>query len=610
MDRLKELLILSFLVLIPFVGRGQEPTVSPSKELILGKAGNRYISEEEFVRRFELLPGFNRQKTGRLDEEKLVVMYSLIAEKLLAQEAEENGLAADSTTLSGLHYLEELLARDELYREEVSGKVDVSLSEIQTGLRQALRKLVVRYLFFPHEEDAQFIAAQVKGKDLRTFVVDSTIPSIKDTITIEYGAAEPEIEKAAYALKPGEISSVIRTSKGFLILQLVSVKPSEDYLGMQASVREERVTNHIRLVKEEERLRSFMGNFLSGRTGYAVGPRIKSIALATRGLLDQSRTDSLFSLVPGAEDSLLKRLSLTLDDTFMVAGSRIFTVREAIAMLVEKDPSFESDDPLMVAGTINALCRVWVEQELLAQEALRRGLDRGQAVQSQMKEWRDAYLAQRVRSAIASKVVLNDADVYRYLQKYGEPLPIPRVKIRQLTTVSIEEMRQAMSALDRGVPFSQVVQQYSKDPDERRREGLSDFFPVTERPPLGELAAQMAPGQYYGPLPLADGIVLFQLVAKQDSVTQDSTLAAKKERTTADLRRRLVDDAVEKTIASAAARLGYSIFSDRLHAIKVSPVPMMTFRVLGFGGRLFAAPLLPRLYQWVTMEGPKPTVAP
>jgi len=160
------------------------------------------------------------------------------------------------------------------------------------------------------------------------------------------------------------------------------------------------------------------------------------------------------------------------------------------------------------------------------------------------------------------------------------------------------------------MPFSQVVQQYSKDPDERRREGLSDFFPVTERPPLGELAALMTPGQYYGPLPLADGIVLFQLDAKQDSVEQDSTLAKKKERTMADLRRLLVDDAVEKSIAGAASRLGYSMFSDRLHAIKVSPVPMMAFRVLGFGGRLFAAPLLPRLFQWVTMEGPKPTVAP
>ncbi len=610
MQRFHAITILSFLLLLPLVGKGQEPTVNPSKELVLGKAGSRYVSEEEFVRRFELLPGFNRQKTGRLDEEKLVVMYSLIAEKLLAQEAEENGLAADSTTLSGLQYLEELLARDELYREEISGKVGVSREEIRNGLRQAVQKLFIRYLYFPNEHDAQFVASQVKGKNLRTFSVDSTIPSIKDTITIEYGAAEPEIEKAAYALKPGEVSNVIQTTKGFLILQLVSETPAEDYLAMQPGVREDRVASHIRLVKEAERLHLFMGSFLAGRTGYAVGPRIKSLALATRGLLDHSRTDSLFYLVPGAEDSLMKRLAQTLDDTFMVAGNRVFTVRETIAMLSEKDPSFGSDDPLAVAGTINAQCRVWVEQELLGQEAFRRGLEHGEAVQSQMKEWRDAYLAQRMRNAIASKVSLSDADVYRYLQKYGEPLPTPRVKIRQLTTGSLDDMRQAMAALDRGIPFEQVIEQFSKDPEERQRGGLSDFFPITERPPLGELAEQMAPGQMYGPLPLADGIVLFQLVARQDSVAHDSALAERKEHTKADLHRLLVDDAVEKSIAGAASRLGYSIFSDRLQAIKVSPVPMMTFRVLGFGGRLFAAPLLPRLFHWVTMEGPKPTVAP
>lgn len=603
-------LLLLLPVLIPSLGSAQEPTINPSKELVLGKAGNRYISEEEFVRRFELLPGLYRQKEGRLDEEKLVVMYSLIAEKLLAQEAEENGLAADSTTVHGLHHLEELLARDELYREEVSDKVTVTRAEIQTGVREALRTIFARYLFFANKSDAEFIATQVKGKNLRTFTVDSTIPSIKDTVTIEYGEAEPEIEKAAYALKTGEISSVIPTSKGFLILQRVSDSPSARYLGMQPRVLEKRVATHIRLVKEEERLRSFVGKFLREQTGYAVGPKIKALALATQGLLERSGTDSLYYFVPGAADSLRDRLASVLDDTFMVAGARAYPVRETIAMLTGKDPGFESDDPLVVAGAVNAQCRVWVEQELLGQEAIRRGLDRGPAVQSQMNEWRDAYLAQRMRSAIASKVTLTDADVYRYLQKYGDPLPTPRVRIRQLTTATIEEMRLAMAALDKGMPFAQVIQQYSKDPGERSREGLSDFFPITERPPLGELAGQMAPGEFYGPMPTASGIVFFQLVARQDSVARDSAMAKRKEQTTADLRRMLVDDAVEKSIAAAAAKLGYSVFADRLQMIKVSPIPMMSFRVLGFGGRLFAAPLLPRLFHWVTMEVPKPAVAP
>ncbi|MGA9118047.1 MAG: peptidylprolyl isomerase, partial [Bacteroidota bacterium] len=217
---------------------------------------------------------------------------------------------------------------------------------------------------------------------------------------------------------------------------------------------------------------------------------------------------------------------------------------------------------------------------------------------------------QRMRAKVESGINVDDAEVYRYLQRYGDPLPTPRVQVRQLTTSSLEQMRQAMADLERGMPLAQVVQMFSRDPLERAKGGLSDYFPITDRPPVGELASQMAPGQLYGPVPTKDGVILFQLVARQDSVAKNSTLLERKKQTAEDLRRMLERDTVEKFIAGVAAKRGFSIFGDRLRALKVSPIPMMAFRVLGFGGRLFAAPMLPRLFGWVTKEVPKPSIVP
>jgi len=64
----------------------------------------------------------------------------MIAERLLSQEARQRGLERDSAFQSAFDEVRKTLARDELYRQEVSGKVTVSAKEIESGIAQALRR--------------------------------------------------------------------------------------------------------------------------------------------------------------------------------------------------------------------------------------------------------------------------------------------------------------------------------------------------------------------------------------------------------------------------------------------------------------------------------------
>jgi hypothetical protein len=63
-------------------------------------------------------------------------------------------------------------------------------------------------------------------------------------------------------------------------------------------------------------------------------------------------------------------------------------------------------------------------------------------------------------------------------------------------------------------------------------------------------------------------------------------------------------------IAQSGRKRGFVVYQDRLNAIKVSAVPMMTFRVLGFGGRIWAAPMLEKQVEWLTIEPPQSRVVP
>ncbi|HUI64078.1 MAG TPA: peptidylprolyl isomerase, partial [Bacteroidota bacterium] len=591
-------------------GSAQPLTGPDARQAILGRAGQMYISEDEFVRRFELLPGLNRHLMGRLNEEKLIVMYSLIAEKLLAQEAEARHIDLDSSTVEGIKELTALLARDALYRKVIVDPVTVSAAELEKGESDALRTLLITYLFIPNEEDARFVRAHIASNSLRATLVDSSMHAMLDTVSVTWGNAEWEVERAAYALKRGEISPVVVAPRGSYILQLTKETVNTFYSRMAPQVRRERVEKAIRLRKEEHALRSYMASFLKEHHGYAVAAGIKRVALALSEAMARTTSDSAVIVDEQALKLAREKLAGSLNDTLLVADGRSWSVDEILDRLFTTGFTARSRDPLVIANTLNAQCRVWSEQGMLEQEAMHDGYAGAPEVQRDLQEWRTSYLAQLMRQRIEDSVRISDADVYRYLERYGKPLPTPMVRIRELRTPSLEEMEKAIGELDARASFADVVARHSSDPSARTRGGLTNFFKITDRPPIGEIAAQLRVGQIYGPFRLADDYLLIQLVGRVDSVSADTALMRRKEETAAELLRLAKKARVEEFIAGSAEKNGFSVFEDRLFAIKVSPIPMLAFRVMGFGGRMFAAPFLPRLFEWINRENPQEKILP
>ena len=55
---------------------------SGNEHSAIARAGAMYISEQEFLERYELLPWQYRNRANNVEESKLVFLYSLVAEKL------------------------------------------------------------------------------------------------------------------------------------------------------------------------------------------------------------------------------------------------------------------------------------------------------------------------------------------------------------------------------------------------------------------------------------------------------------------------------------------------------------------------------------------------
>lgn len=124
----------------------------------------------------------------------------------MAQEARERKLDKDSVFLSSFDEVRKSLARDQLYREEISGKVQVDPTELALGIAQAQREILISFFYCDRKEDAEFLRRQIKNvSDFDRMETDTSLYAVRDTATVIWSDADPAIEGAAYSLKKGEI---------------------------------------------------------------------------------------------------------------------------------------------------------------------------------------------------------------------------------------------------------------------------------------------------------------------------------------------------------------------------------------------------------------------
>ena len=586
---------------------------NPSGEATIARAGDVFISEKEFLERFELTPGLYRHRKGKLDEEKLALLYSIVAEKLLAQEAQARKLDTDSIYRANILEITKLLARDELYRREVSGKVAIPPDEVERGIQRALRQVHIKFLFFPAEEDARFVRSRMaRGADFEQLQLDSTVGAIRDTATVIWGDADTTIENAAYALKRLQISPVLRAGEGYYIITPDLVSINTWYSGMPTDVLRERVLSTLRRRKERRRVEDFVHSIMADKQGYAPPERFKWFSQNVSQAFRDHPQAGPAAVTPQIMQEIRDRCRAGLDDTLIVAGGTLWRVGDIIERLYEKGFTINGDPEKVVPGRLFATFKEWVQHELLEQEAIRRGLDRSPEVEQQLEQWRSVGLAAVMKEKIAERVTVTDAETYAFLRSQDTLAAlVPMVNIRELKTASMEDMTEALRELDRGDSLVDVIRRWTTDPVLRSHDGITGFFSAADRPPLGEIAAQLETGQRFGPVRDSSGIVYFELLAKRRSYPiPDSSIATRIAQAKKDLRLMKQKRMVTRFLAQVGKQRGFDIYADRLQRLAVSPVAMLAFRLLGFGGRMFAVPFVDRQLEWLSVEPPQGTILP
>ncbi|MDP2365602.1 MAG: hypothetical protein Q8M94_17775, partial [Ignavibacteria bacterium] len=239
-------------------------TLCQNDERVLAKIGSEKITVEEYINRFDFMPYLN-YSSSNIDSIKKEFLYSLVAEKLWALEADELKIDTIESVKLSLKSLENLFVKDELYKEVVESKITLTGEEISKGILQATRLLST--LIITSADSLKIWSLYNKLENGSSF--DSVLNVLKipqKPFEVKYGSFEDEgMEEILFLLKLNEISEPIKNKGSWFIFKLIddqedkSIDPSKDHA-------KNIVIKKLKDRKSQKLGRNFLDSLLSGKS--------------------------------------------------------------------------------------------------------------------------------------------------------------------------------------------------------------------------------------------------------------------------------------------------------------------------------------------------------
>lgn len=585
---------------------------SQNNDRIAAEIGDKVISESEFIERYELTPSFNKQVKGRENSLKFDFIYTLIAEKLWAIEAESLNIDSRPEVLTALNSMEKMYVRDALYRKEISDKISISEKEMIEGTIRNANTLYLNFIF-SKEEDAIFQLHELLKQGIPFDTIVSARPEKVEQITpieIVYGQMEKSIEDSVYKLNLHEFTSPLLTIDGWYIFYLADKKEQLFNTAKEKEGAINSVKKIIKKRKEHELFNEFYAKFFSGKkvdTNAHLFEEIYSLLL--------KKFINKFEAFPNSEEKKLFHLDafdiLEIEDElgdeklaqpFLTFPGKTISLKNFI-----RDIGFEGFQSEKVSEKLFRLqfderVKIYIEHELLSDEGYKRGLHLLPEVQNAINMWRTNYLQQALQSQIVDSIEISDEAVYEYYKSRFNSDEIPmQVNIVEVLTDSLEIVDHVLNELENGVPIKQLATKFTKREWTKQNNGEFGFFPVTAFGEIGLIAAKMEIGEIFGPLKLDDGFSIFQLIGKEE---RKISLPSKSfEEVKESLRRELAEkeawnNIINKTV-DFAEKYKFKINTDVLKSIDVTTINSFAIRHMGFGGKITAVPLTAPFTEWI-----------
>jgi len=582
----------------------------------LAKVGPKVITAKEFLERYELLPWPQRHRKNAADALKLEFLYALIAEKLLAAEALAQGLTREPAYQGKIRDIESKFVLDALYRQEVMEKVKVTDAELWEAYKKSKQQFFIKALQFKTAQEANFVRRLIQaGTPFESIAADTSIAvenedTRNDTLTVVFGDYVTQVEDTLIKLKIGQVTSPLHVDDYYYIIKLE--RKVVDLLLTQGEFeqRKEHLEGILRRRKEHAQVEEFLHQFLAGTKGTVKGESLKAVALALHRVLSEAPSDSSHGkiwLTMESYGEVQRNLASRWSDSLLTVNDSTWSVGQFMKLLFASNFSVPDTSMRALRRAIDGMITLIIRHSYLTKEGYRRNLQYEPGVQEEMQLWQDNTLANLLKDRIRDTIVVLEDEMKEYYQRYKEELQSPlEINIREILLDDLQIVKEVMKKIEAGESFAELARKYSRRAWAAKNGGEFGYFPLGALGDIGVVAAKMKIGERYGPMQVAEGYSIFEVLGKRTPLKRDvPSFESRREQIHQTLLQAKQRRAVNKMLGQLAKKYDITINSELLKSLQVSSIPMMTYRFLGFGGRVIAVPFVDRLLDWVQEWNPE-----
>jgi len=580
-------------------------------ESIVTQIGNEKITSKEFKLRFELSPYIPNDRRIDPDSVKYDFLYSLIAEKLWANEAERMGFATTEKFNFYFQPLQDMFVRDALFKKEVDDKVKLTASDINNGIIKSQVKLNTQLITAEDSSGIYNFYNQLNTKNNFDSILTISKGLTLQDIDVSIGSLrDEEIEDSLYALGINEYTSPIKSEVGWIMFRIknkvltpIDLNDKKAIDDMRKKIRERRI---------EKRFQEYRTELLSG-TKININPETFMLAYKSiwnRIKIKPSANDSANYFGLTETDFEYINNSLTQDDfnklLFKIDDKNI-SLKYFLSTLAFDGFNVNRLDSALVLQKLSERVKQFVEDQIITQEGNKLNLELIPEVRNDISKWKQKYLAQFYFNAMFDSVKVSDNELYNYyINELHTSNNIKLVNIRLISLKDLDEISKILNDLKDGEDFGDVIKNYGQTDSLVNAFGETGLKPILSLGDVGRIVSDLKINEVYGPIQRNNSYTILQVIEKKDG--NDSvklSFESIKNGLRNELRVKQLNESLNKVTSELAEKNKVKIYNDVLKKIKASNIPMFVHRFMGFGGRIAGMPLVTPFSSWINYSAKK-----